>query len=108
MLEELRGHGYQLSPGTLYPMLARMAARGWLRSSEPMRSKAPRRYRLTARGHEVLEQVRASLDELYGEMRAEHGVARRSDVRDRPVSSEARRIPRSTGGARVTPRRTRS
>ncbi len=32
MLEELRHHGYRLSPGTLYPMLARMARRGWLRA----------------------------------------------------------------------------
>ena len=39
MLEELDHHGYRLSPGTLYPILARMAARGWLRSSEPARSR---------------------------------------------------------------------
>ena len=32
MLEELHHHGYRLSPGTLYPMLARMATRGWLRA----------------------------------------------------------------------------
>src|SRR5690242_20294287 len=28
MLEELHQHGYRLSPGTLYPILARMAERG--------------------------------------------------------------------------------
>ena len=28
MLEELHHHGYRISPGTLYPMLSRMAARG--------------------------------------------------------------------------------
>ena len=67
MLEELHHHGYRLSPGTLYPMLARMARRGWLQASEPTRSKAARLYRLTPRGREVLERVRASLDELYGE-----------------------------------------
>ncbi len=52
MLEELHHHGYRLSPGTLYPMLARMAKRGWLRATEPKRSKAARVYRLTPRGHE--------------------------------------------------------
>ena len=68
MLEELRHHGYHLSPGTLYPLLARMAHHGWLRAAEPKRSKAARVYRLTPRGHEVLNQLRASLDELYGEV----------------------------------------
>ena len=32
MIEELRRHGYSLSPGTLYPILNRMAARGWIRA----------------------------------------------------------------------------
>ena len=70
MLEELHHHGYRLSPGTLYPILARMAQRGWLRASEPKRSKAARVYRLTPRGHEILNQLRLSLDELYGEVSA--------------------------------------
>jgi len=68
MLEELQRHGYRLSPGTLYPMLSRMAARGWLRSAEPKRSKAARIYRLTPRGQEVLNRIRESLDELYREV----------------------------------------
>jgi PadR family transcriptional regulator len=68
MLEELHRHGYRLSPGTLYPILARMAKRGWLRAAEPTRSKAARVYHLTPRGHDVLNQLRAALDELYGEV----------------------------------------
>ena len=68
MLEELQRHGYRLSPGTLYPMLSRMAARGWLRSAEPKRSKAARIYRLTPRGQEVLNRIRESLAELYHEV----------------------------------------
>src|SRR3954453_20064500 len=67
MLQELHHHGYRLSPGTLYPILARMAARGWLRAAEPKRSKGARVYRLTPQGHQVLAQVRAALDELYRE-----------------------------------------
>src|SRR5689334_19838444 len=70
MLEELSHHGYRLSPGTLYPILARMAQRGWLRASEPKRSKAARVYRLTAHGHDVLNRLRLALDELYGEVGA--------------------------------------
>lgn len=73
MLEELHHHGYRLSPGTLYPILARMARRGWLRAPEPKRTKAARVYRLTPRGHDVLAQLRHALDELYGEVGAHAG-----------------------------------
>jgi DNA-binding PadR family transcriptional regulator len=76
MLEELHHHGYRLSPGTLYPILARMAERGWLRAEEPKRSKAARVYRLTARGHEVLDRLRHALDELYGEVGADAAARR--------------------------------
>ena len=75
MLEELHHHGYRLSPGTLYPILARMAKRGWLRAAEQKRSKAARVYRLTPQGHDVLAQLRHALDELYGEVAA-HGTPR--------------------------------
>jgi DNA-binding PadR family transcriptional regulator len=72
MLQELHHHGYRLSPGTLYPILARMADRGWLRAAEPKRSKAARVYRLTPQGRQVLAQVRAALDELYREAGSRH------------------------------------
>jgi DNA-binding PadR family transcriptional regulator len=78
MLEELRHHGYRLSPGTLYPMLARMSQRGWLRAGAPRRSKVARVYRLTPRGRAVLDRVRRALDELYGEV----GVPRRRRTRE--------------------------
>jgi PadR family transcriptional regulator len=68
MLEELHHHGYRISPGTLYPMLSRMAARGWLRAAKPKRATAARVYRLTPQGRKILARIRASLDELYGEV----------------------------------------
>jgi PadR family transcriptional regulator len=83
MLDELHHHGYRLSPGTLYPMLARMAKRGWLRAAEPKRSKAARIYRLTPRGHEVLKQILDSLDELYREVGEHHAVPGRSTASQR-------------------------
>jgi DNA-binding PadR family transcriptional regulator len=79
MLQELQEHGYRLSPGTLYPILARMARRGWLSATEPKRAKAPRLYRLTPHGHEVLTQILESLDELYrevGQHRLRKGTSR--------------------------------
>jgi len=68
MLEELHRHGYRLSPGTLYPILSRMAQRGWLRAAEPKQSKSARLYRLTPRGRDVLERLRDALEELQGEV----------------------------------------
>lgn len=93
MIEELSRHGYRLSPGTLYPILARMAQRGWLRATEPERSKAARVYRLTARGQEVLAQLRHALDELYGEVGG-HRVA--AGLRSAAKSRAKRRSQRST------------
>jgi DNA-binding PadR family transcriptional regulator len=68
MMEELRHHGYQVSPGTIYPILNRMAEHGWIRAREPARSKAARIYRITPSGAEVLRRLRESLGELSGEV----------------------------------------
>jgi DNA-binding PadR family transcriptional regulator len=68
MLEELARHGYRLSPGTLYPLLARMERRGWIRAAETERPRDPRVYRITPDGTAVLERLRASLGELQHEV----------------------------------------
>jgi DNA-binding PadR family transcriptional regulator len=68
MLEELHRHGYRLSPGTLYPLLARMARRGWLRSTQPKGPKDARVYRITPTGADILKRLRASLSELQHEV----------------------------------------
>jgi len=70
MLHELREHGYDVSPGTLYPVLQRMERNGWLRSKADKRAgpKARREYFLTAAGREVLKEVHVWLGELKGEV----------------------------------------
>jgi DNA-binding PadR family transcriptional regulator len=70
MLEELRRHGYDVSPGTLYPVLKRLEARGWLRCKvNPAGGKRARReYFLTARGQRALDLVRVYLAELSHEV----------------------------------------
>jgi len=68
MLEELHHHGYRLSPGTLYPLLARMERRGWLRSTAPKNARDARVYRITSAGGKVLKRLRASLAELKHEV----------------------------------------
>ena len=84
MLEELQRHGYRLSPGTLYPLLARMARRGWLRATEPKRSRDARVYRITPAGAEVLSRLRASLAEL------QHEVGARPSRAPRPGAGTSR------------------
>ena len=66
MLEELRHHGYEVSPGTLYPLLKRMEKHGWLTSNaDPARGpKGPRSYKITQDGREVLKIVCKQLREL--------------------------------------------
>jgi DNA-binding PadR family transcriptional regulator len=66
MLKELRHHGYEVSPGTLYPLLKRMETNGWLSSTvDPDGGlKAARTYRITTEGRKVLKIVRRQLREL--------------------------------------------
>ena len=89
MLEELRRHGYRLSPGTLYPLLARMASRGWLRALEPKRSRDARVYRITPAGAEVLKRLRASLAELQHEVGPRPASATRKGARTSPLRNPA-------------------
>jgi len=66
MLKELAHHGYEVSPGTLYPLLKRMQKNGWLTSTaDPARGpKGPRAYTITEEGRAVLKIVRKQLQEL--------------------------------------------
>ena len=73
MLEELREHGYRVSPGTLYPLLVRMERLGWLKRAGKTRGgagKAARPYRATAAGRRALCEVEARLRELIHEVQA--------------------------------------
>ncbi|HET9385789.1 MAG TPA: helix-turn-helix transcriptional regulator [Gemmatimonadales bacterium] len=91
MLEELHRHGYRLSPGTLYPLLARMALRGWLRSTEPKGSRDARVYRITPDGADVLKRLRASLSELQHEVAPAGGASRRRSSKRAGVARARRR-----------------
>jgi PadR family transcriptional regulator PadR len=70
MLNELRRHGYDISPGTLYPLLQRMEKHGWLRCEyNPEEGpRARRNYYLTKEGRKVLKTVRGQVEEMYREV----------------------------------------
>jgi len=70
VLTELRHHGYNISPGTLYPLLKRLERNGWLRSESAVGEGKRRRryYHLTKRGAAVLEVLRQTVVELHHEI----------------------------------------
>lgn len=69
IIEELRRHGYRLSPGTLYPMLRGMEQKGLLRSTEKREGRRFwREYRATAAGRKQLAAAKTKLRELFHEL----------------------------------------
>ncbi len=70
MIRELRRHGYEVSPGTIYPLLARLEGRGWLECrKDPGRGpRARKEYSLTPGGRQALEFVKSRVEELYREV----------------------------------------
>lgn len=69
MAQELARHGYQISPGTLYPLLHGLEKKGYLRSSEKRIGKTSRReYVATALGKKALKAAKHKLQELFGEL----------------------------------------
>ena len=69
MIEELRRHGYRISPGTLYPMLHTLERKGYLRSRvEGVGRRARRLYRSTPQGRKALTIAKDRVRELFGEL----------------------------------------
>jgi DNA-binding PadR family transcriptional regulator len=68
-IEELARHGYNLSPGTLYPLLHGLERKGYLRSIKEREGKRLRRmYQATALGRKALAAARQKVSELFGEL----------------------------------------
>ena len=70
MLAELREHGYDVSPGTLYPLLRRMETYGWLRSETDAKGgpRSRREFFLTKEGRAVLQHLRGHVAEMHREV----------------------------------------
>jgi len=66
MIEELRRHGYEMSPGTIYPLLHCLQKKGYL-SVEVKREgrRAWRQYSATKEGKKVLNAAKRKLRELF-------------------------------------------
>jgi DNA-binding PadR family transcriptional regulator len=69
LIEELGRHGYKLSPGTLYPTLAKMQEAGLLTCEcRTVDHKQRKYYKITRTGIKTLREVKVKLKELYEEV----------------------------------------
>lgn len=69
IIRELRRHGYDPSPGTIYPMLHRMERAGFLLSTSHRSGQSARRsYRATREGRIALSDARRKVRELFAEL----------------------------------------
>jgi DNA-binding PadR family transcriptional regulator len=70
MMSELHRHGYDISPGTLYPLLQRMERHGWLKRehSEDTGPRARKNYRITRTGRTILALVRNQVEQMHREV----------------------------------------
>jgi PadR family transcriptional regulator, regulatory protein PadR len=70
MLEELREHGYNISSGTLYPILHSMEADGLLtREDRNVEGKIRKYYTTTEKGKLILIEARKKAYELFKEIK---------------------------------------
>lgn len=69
MIEELARHGYQISPGSLYPLLHGLEKKGYLSSIEQRSGKSLRKiYRATPLGRKALKAANKKVRELFREL----------------------------------------
>lgn len=69
MMEELARHGYDVGPGTLYPILHQLEEAGYLSvDTEIVAGKRRKYYRATPEGERALEQAKSKLRELVKEV----------------------------------------
>ncbi len=71
MIRELGRHGYELSPGTLYPILHTLEKEGYLASKKQVvGSKVRKYYQATTSGIKALRQAIIKVNELIGEIKS--------------------------------------
>lgn len=73
MMRELARHGYQISPGTLYPMLHSLEKDGYLsRHDELVSGRWRKCFTATAKGRRALTEAKIKVLELTAELTEGH------------------------------------
>jgi PadR family transcriptional regulator, regulatory protein PadR len=76
LIQELRRHGYELSPGTLYPILHNLEEAGYLvREERIIGGKVRKYYSLTEAGGQALAEAKGKIREVVDEVLEGHGPA---------------------------------
>ena len=84
MMDELKRHGYDISPGTIYPMLHALEDGGVLvATQEAVQGKVRKYYRTTRAGDALLVELRAKIGELVDEVLEHRGHIKPSRPRAR-------------------------
>lgn len=108
LIAELRRHGYELSPGTLYPVLHHLEETGYLsRVNRVVNGKVRKYYVLTRRGGEALAKARDKISELVSEVLEAGGTTKRTKGGDSPSKLAHRRDLTRGDGSMHQPRRRR-
>lgn len=69
LIQELARHGYDLSPGTLYPTLHRLREQGYLaQETRVVGGRVRKYYTITDKGQAALAEARQKIAELVGEV----------------------------------------
>lgn len=69
LMKELKRHGYEVSPGLIYPTLNSLEREGYLkREDKVVQGKLRKYYALTQKGLEMLEEARQKIRELVEEV----------------------------------------
>ncbi len=73
MMKELERHGYEVSPGTLYPLFHLMEKEGLIRSYKKVHEgKIRKYYRITSKGEDILRKACEKVKELAREILREN------------------------------------
>jgi DNA-binding PadR family transcriptional regulator len=98
LIGELRRHGYELSPGTLYPVLHQLETAGYLRRLNRVVSGRVRKYYvLTRRGGQALSDARGKIGELVGEVLETDDARKGTKARKASVRATRTRSQRKSG-----------
>jgi PadR family transcriptional regulator PadR len=87
MIAELARHGYDLSPGTLYPLLHSLEEQGYLvREARVVEGRVRKYYVITEEGRAALQEAKRKIAELVHEVLEEEDDTRLPQVS--PFSDE--------------------
>lgn len=89
MIDELRRHGYELSPGTLYPLLHSMEEQGYLlRTDRLVGGRIRKYYTITDLGQTALLEAKPKIAELIREVLEDEGPRSLPEVAETQLSED--------------------